>query len=66
MKEDGVEAVRRLIEAALELGFLWGWTERDVVDALIGSFGQGGFGLYYEDFCMAGYKDLADEYIKED
>lgn len=63
MKNDGVEAVRRLIEAALELGFLWGWTERDVVNALMG---QGGFGLYYEDFCMAGYKDLADEYIKED
>ena len=55
-----ISALKLLIDSAISVGRDWLWNDSDIMDTLTD---ENGFGLTYDDFVMAGFKEMADEYF---
>ena len=55
-----ISALKLLIDSAISVGRDWLWNDSDIMDTLTD---EKGFGLTYDDFDMAGFKEMADEYF---
>ena len=55
-----ISALKQLIDSAISVGRDWLWNDSDIMDPLTD---ENGFGLTYDDFVMAGFKEIADEHF---
>lgn len=55
-----ISALQMLIDSAISVGRDWLWNDSDIMDTLTD---ENGFGLTYDEFVMAGFKEMADEYF---